>query len=213
MTFRVVRGQRTGGLFRVQGTCGVTDVMNTPDPRASTTLQQTERAGSEPAPPIPQHHNEGATIMTNTISDLDLINGALMGGSAKTVFGRDVEIGTQVTGEIVAVQRRHRRDRETGELLFWVNRKPTVAEAGQPVYDNVLLLQTDLQDDDEDDGMRSVYLDRDVQAAIRKAVLKARADGIAIGGVIEGLMYVGQNPNVKGGRIYDMAAYNPPAAA
>jgi hypothetical protein len=31
------------------------------------------------------------------MNDLDLINGALMGGAAKTVFGRDVEPGTQVT--------------------------------------------------------------------------------------------------------------------
>jgi hypothetical protein len=60
MTSRVVRGQRTGGISRVQGTCGVTDVMNPLDPRASTALQQTERAGSEPAPadiPAPQPHS------------------------------------------------------------------------------------------------------------------------------------------------------------
>jgi hypothetical protein len=56
MRFRVVRGQRTGGLSRVQGTGGVTDVSEPLDPRASTALQQPERAGSEPAPRNSPHH-------------------------------------------------------------------------------------------------------------------------------------------------------------
>ncbi|WP_280411004.1 hypothetical protein [Nocardia asiatica] len=145
------------------------------------------------------------------MTDLDLINSALMGGGdARSAFGRDVTPGTQVTGEIAAVQRRHRRHRETGELLYWVNKKPQPAESGQPVYDNVLIVATDAQEDDEDDGTRAVYLDRDVQKAIRKAVLEAKADGIAIGGRIVGLMYVGPDPKIKGGRVYDAKGYIAP---
>lgn len=150
--------------------------------------------------------------MTTTVNDLDLINADLMGGSARSVFGKDVEVGAQVSGEIVAVQRRHRRHRETGEYLYWVDRKPAVATSGQPVYDSILLVQTDQRDDEDDDGLRAIYLDRDVQRAIRAAVLKSRATGLAIGGQLAGLMYIGPDPKIKGGRVYDVKAYTPPAA-
>lgn len=144
------------------------------------------------------------------INDLDAINADLMGGSARSAFGRDVEAGTEISGEIISVLRRQRRHRETGEPLFWVNRRPTVAESGRPVLDSIVIVQTDAQDDDEDDGLRSVYLDRDVQTALRAGLRRARVGGIEIGGYLDGLMYVG--PNDKGtGRVYDLKEYRRPA--
>lgn len=211
MTSRVVRGQRTGGFSRVQGTCGVTDVMDTPDPRASTALQQTERAGSEPAPRKSPHHNifEGETIMTNTISDLDLINADLT-GPARNAFGREAKPGDQLTGELVEVERRHRHDGE-GNPLYWVDRKPSRIEAGRPVIDNVLIWQTDLQDDEEDDGRRLLRLDQDVKKALNVAMAEAGVKTLAFGARIEGFLYVGPAENGKG-RVYDGGTFIPPAA-
>lgn len=146
------------------------------------------------------------------MTDLDFINANLMGSDARSAFGSGAKPGDQLSGEIVAVERRHRRHRETGELLYWVNRKPTVAEGGQPVYDSVLLVQTDQAIDDDDDGMRALYLDRDVQKAVRAAVQASGASGIELGGQIVGLMFCGADPKIKGAREYQMKAYQPPAA-
>lgn len=146
------------------------------------------------------------------MTDLDFINATLMGSDARSAFGSGAKPGDQLTGEIVAVERRHRRHRETGELLYWVNRKPTPAESGQPVYDSVLLVQTDQAVDEDDDGMRALYLDRDVQKAVRAAVQASGAGGIELGGQIVGLLYVGPDPKIKGAREYQAKGYQPPAA-
>lgn len=147
--------------------------------------------------------------MTN---DLDAINADLMGGSARSAFGRDVRQGDAISGEIISVVRRQRRDRETGALLYWVNRKPTPAAAadGQPVMDSIVIVQTDLQEDNDDDGLRALYLDREVQAALRTALRKARVSGIEIGGYLDEFMFLGTNE--RGGRVYELRAYQPPAA-
>ncbi|MGY5308202.1 hypothetical protein [Nocardia gipuzkoensis] len=147
--------------------------------------------------------------MTNTLSDLDVINADLMGGNARNAFGKDIEPGAQVSGEIVAAVRRQRRDR-SGQPLFWVNRKPMTTPNGSPVIDSILILQTDAQDDEQDDGLRSLYLDRDVQRALAVALRRAKANGVAIGGRIEGFMYVGPNPDGGFGRVYDSGTYTAP---
>lgn len=145
-----------------------------------------------------------------TTNDLDAINADLMGGFPRSAFGRDVQQGDSISGEIVSVTRRHRHDRETGALLYWVNKKPTPAADGQPVLDSIVIVQTDLQEDNEDDGLRALWLDRDVQTALRAAVRKARASGIEIGGYLDEFMFVG--PNERGGRVYELRAYQPPTA-
>lgn len=146
--------------------------------------------------------------MTNALTDLDQINAELMGQGARNPFGRDIEIGAQVSGEIVAVVRRHRHNSK-GQPLFWVNRRPMVAQAGDPVIDSQLILETDERADEQDEGLRAITLDRDVQRAISGGVRRARSGGLAIGGRLEGLMYVGQAENGPG-RVYDLSAYVPP---
>ena len=149
--------------------------------------------------------------MTNTLSDLDQINAELMGQGARNPFGRDVEIGATVSGEIVGVVRRHRHNSQ-GQPLFWVNRRPMVAQAGDPVIDSQLILETNERDDEADDGLRAITLDRDVQRAIAAGVRRARAGGVAIGGRLDGLLYVGPVEGGGYGRNYDLRAYLPPAA-
>ncbi|MEU4843224.1 hypothetical protein [Nocardia testacea] len=183
------------------------------DPRASTTLYQA---------PVGQAVCLPALYLTTTfrfeendmtmINDLDAINADLMGGGGvgRSAFGRDAKQGDQISGEIIAVTRRQRLDRETGQPLFWVNRKPSTVTSGQPVLDSIVTVQTDLQDDEADDGLRALYLDREMQAALRTAVRKAGAGGIEIGGVLDGFMLVGTND--RGGRVYDVNGYRPPSA-
>lgn len=145
-----------------------------------------------------------------TISDLDLINADLMNPGVRNAFGRDVQRGDELTGDIVAVERRHRRDSQ-GQPLYWVDRKPSPIEAGPAVMDNVLIVATDAEEDEDDDGQRSLRLDRDVKKALRATLHEAGVKGVAIGGRLEGFMYVGQAEN-GAGRVYDGGKYIPPAA-
>ncbi|WP_328410983.1 hypothetical protein [Nocardia sp. NBC_00403] len=143
-----------------------------------------------------------------TISDLDQINADLMGGNARNAFGRNVQPGDELTGEIIAAVRRQRRNSE-GQPLFWVNRKPTPAVDGQPVIDSILIVDTGIRADEEDEGMRSLYMDRDVQRALFAAIRQSGAEGIKIGARIEGFVYVGP-AEVGVGRVYSGGTYLPP---
>ncbi|MEV6221941.1 hypothetical protein AB0M13_09850 [Nocardia fluminea] len=147
--------------------------------------------------------------MTNALTDLDQINAELMTGSARNPFGREVKPGDGVSGEIIAVIRRHRHNSQ-GQPLYWVNRRPTVAQSGDPVIDSQLIIETDAHDDDQDDGLRAVTMDRDVQRAIRTGLRRARANGVAIGGRIDALLFVGPGEGGNG-RVYDLGGYTAPA--
>ncbi|MEV6064903.1 hypothetical protein AB0L62_33300 [Nocardia asteroides] len=149
--------------------------------------------------------------MTSTLTDLDQINAEIMSQGATNPFGRDVEPGTGVSGEITAVIRRHRRNSK-GLPLFWVDRKPMAVEAGDPVIDSYLVVEVDQAElvDDHDEGLRLITLDRDVQRALRAGLRRARVAGVAVGGRIESLRYVAQVEGGGYGRVYDLGAYIPP---
>ncbi|MGW4365446.1 hypothetical protein ACWEKT_07350 [Nocardia takedensis] len=131
---------------------------------------------------------------------------------ARNPFGRDIEPGTMVSGQIVAVVRKHRHNSQ-GQPLFWVNRKPMVAAAGDPVIDSALVLEIEKgeRDTPDEEGLRLITLDRDIQRAISSGVRRARAGGIALGGILDGLMFVGPVEGGGYGRVYDLRAYLPPA--
>ncbi|MEV6070038.1 hypothetical protein AB0L82_26130 [Nocardia sp. NPDC052001] len=148
--------------------------------------------------------------MTTSLTDLDQINTELMTTGATNPFGKDVKPGDGVSGEIVAVVRRHRHN-SAGQPLFWVDRRPMPAAGGDPVIDSQLILETDARADEQDDGLYAITLDRDVMRAINAGVRRARAGGIALGGRLENLSYVG--PVESGyGRVYGLDAYTAPAA-
>ncbi|MFD4461331.1 hypothetical protein [Nocardia sp. NPDC058480] len=151
--------------------------------------------------------------MTNALTDLDQINAEIMSAGATNPFGKDIEAGAGVSGEIIAVIRRHRRNGK-GLPLYWIDRKPMVAEAGDPVIDSQLVVEIAPENyvDDQDEGLRVVTLDRDVQRAVRAGLRRARVAGVAVGGRLEGLLYVGPVAGGGYGRIYDLGAYIPPAA-
>jgi hypothetical protein len=116
----------------------------------------------------------------------DDINDFLMGGGGKA-FPFEA-VGDSVTGEIIHMDKRQQTHIETGAPLFW--------DDGNPKMMLVLQLQTDLQDDEDDDGIRNVYLrggnptvasgeGTSTLNAVRDAVKAAKApNGIEIGGVL-----------------------------
>ena len=151
--------------------------------------------------------------MTSTLTDLDQINAEIMTQGAVNPFARDIAPGTGVSGEIIAVVRRHRRNSK-GMPLYWVDRKPMAATGGDPVIDTQLVVEIapEALVDDQDEGLRLITLDRDVMRALRAGLRRARVDGVAIGGRLEGLLYVGPVEGGGYGRIYDLGAYIPPTA-
>ena len=181
--------------------------------------RQTTRGG--PVGLMPDDHlNETLTTnhtltkentMTNTMNDLDLLNADLMATRIPpNAFPKGAEQGDTLTGEIVDVTRRHRNDTK-GKLLYWVDGKPQPIEDGRAVIDNYLIVQTDIRLDEEDDGRRSLRVDRDVQVALRAALTAAGASGIQIGARIEGFMLT--VIDAAGNRHYDCNRYIPAPAA
>lgn len=82
------------------------------------------------------------------MSTWDDANEFLMSTGAKAFPFENV--GDAVTGTIVSMQKRQQTDMQTGKPAYWDN--------GDPKMMLMVTLQTELQDDDEDDGVRTVYL-------------------------------------------------------
>lgn len=113
----------------------------------------------------------------------DAVNEFLNSQGAKA-FSFD-NVGDTVSGEIVAMDLRQQTDMQTGEPLVWNN--------GSPRMVLVVTLQTDAQDDDNDDGQRTVWCrggnyvaEKGTGAssltAVKDALRKANATDIEIGG-------------------------------
>lgn len=137
--------------------------------------------------------------MSNTT---DEINAFLFGAGAKA-FPFD-NMGDMVSGKIVEMNKRQQTSIDDGTPQFWNN--------GDPKMMLVLTLQTELHDDDEDDGLRNIYLrggnfevaqgkGTSSLTAVRDAVKRSGSKmGIEVGGTLT-LQWTGTAPK-KG-------AYNP----
>lgn len=123
----------------------------------------------------------------------DDVNEFLMGSGAKAFdFG---EMGARVKGVIVAMQKRQQTDMQTGDPAFWAN--------GDPKYMLQVSLQTELQESNDDEGLRAVYLrggnyvpvkgkGTSSLNAVKDAVKRAGASkGLEIGGTLT-LEYSGE---------------------
>lgn len=134
----------------------------------------------------------------------DDVNEFLMGNAAKAFPFEN--LGDEVSGVITDMKKTQQTDMQTGEPVFWNN--------GDPKMMLRITLQTDLQDSEDDEGLRSVYLrggnpvavkgkGSSSLVAVKDAVRKSGAtDGIQIGGWLKlGHTGLGQSAN-KG--------FNPP---
>lgn len=117
--------------------------------------------------------------------------GFLMGGGVPSASF--LKIGASITGVICeppVVQQQ--RDMATGNPKTW--------EDGNPMWQLVVTLQTDLRDPqiEDDDGRRRVYMKNNMKKAVSDAVRKVKEKALAVGGSLT-ITYTGDGkPTQKG---------------
>ena len=135
-----------------------------------------------------------------------------MGESGKAFeFGA---IGDTVKGVITDMKKRQQTDFQTGQPAFWAN--------GDPKMMLMVSLQTEIQDTEDDEGIRNVYLRGGNYTALKgkgtaslvavKDAVKKSGKPIEIGGTLT-LQYSGEGPAPAKGmnpaKLYT-AHYQPP---
>lgn len=139
-------------------------------------------------------------------------NAMLMGGEKTKAFSFDgpppIMYAGEVVSELVPVQS---RNYDTDELEFWPD--------GKPKLQLVVKIQTDLQESDDDTGVRSLWLKGESQKAVANACRLARRQGLEVGGYLTIEYYAAQeNPPEPGKKkrfptkLY-RATYTPPQGA
>ena len=103
-------------------------------------------------------------------------------------------IGATVTGTVVDFDMRDQTDFTTGKPLTW--------DDGNPRKQLVVTLQTEEQTEPDDDGKRRLFIKGQMQGAVRDAVQKAGANGLAKGGTLT-VQYYADGEQAKRG-------FNPP---
>ena len=98
-------------------------------------------------------------------------NAFLMGGGARSASFKN--IGDQVQGTLFSCVTRQQTE-PGGKLKTY--------DDGNPMMQLVVTLLTAEQDDEDDDGLRAVYVKGKLRAALRAAILKAGEHGIEEGG-------------------------------
>lgn len=105
-----------------------------------------------------------------TQSDFD----DFMGGGSSQSF-QFINEGDSISGIIIEPpEKLQQTDIESGEPKFWPN--------GKPRWYYRIKLQTELRDNDEDDGIRSLSLSWHRLDAVRAAVREAKAPTLVVGG-------------------------------
>lgn len=85
------------------------------------------------------------------------------------------EIGATVVGFVHTVEVRQRTDIKTGEPMTWPD--------GNPRNQLVIALRTEAHEDEDDDGLRTLYvpIPSQMQKALADAIRKVGASGISAG--------------------------------
>lgn len=134
-------------------------------------------------------------------------NSFLMAGGAKSA--KFEAAGDAIKGIVEAADVTQQTDLTTGVPKTWDN--------GDPMMQLVVTIQTDLDDGDDDDGKRKLYLKGSKAdsslGAVKAAIREAGAKGIEIGGELV-VQYTGDGEPTKRGfnppKLY-RAKYTPPA--
>ncbi len=90
--------------------------------------------------------------------------------------------GDRIVGYITSMDVRQQTDIKSGEPKFWDDAQT------QPMMQLVVTLETEIREDEDDDGMRSVYIRGQMQRAVSDAVRKAGERGLANNGKL-GVQY------------------------
>lgn len=119
----------------------------------------------------------------------------LMSTGAKSAFNKNSVIGEQVSGTILSAMERQVTNYTSKQPEFWDN--------GDPKMQIVVSVQTDLREDADDDGARSIYIKvwgRDKVAllnAIRAAGYTKASEALAPGNRFTAA-FVGTEPSTRG---------------
>ena len=103
----------------------------------------------------------------------DEANAFLMSGGAGRSASFEKE-KDRVWGVIMGYAVRQQTEYQTRKPMFWPD--------GNPMNELVVTLLTDDRVDDEDDGLRKVYVKGQMQQAVQKAVIAAGETGLSEGG-------------------------------
>lgn len=98
--------------------------------------------------------------------------------SAKAAFNKDSKIGDTVTGTVLSFEVRQTRDYDTNELETW--------DDGSPCRQIVVNVQTDIFEDEDDNGERSIYVKwwGTSRRAFLRAIKEAGAKDLEEGGTL-----------------------------
>lgn len=126
----------------------------------------------------------------------------LMGGAGRSAQFK--KHGDLVEGVIMHAEVRQQTSFDDGSLLYW--------DDGKPRNQLVVTLQTEDHEDDDDDGIRKVYVKGQMTKAVQKAVLESGQRGLGNGGKLT-VQYVSDAESKKkgmpGAKQY-VAMYEPP---
>ena len=136
--------------------------------------------------------------MTNQIDPNAFLMGT-GGRSAKFEAEGDVAVGY-----ITHYEMRQQTDIKTGAPKTW--------DDGNPMMQLVVTIDTETREDEDDDGVRTVYIKGQMQKAVSDAIRKAGEHGLGIGGKL-GIKYVStaapKQRGFNGAKQYS-AKYEPP---
>lgn len=123
----------------------------------------------------------------------------LKSGGGKAAFNKDSMPGTIVTGTVVDIKTRQKKEYGTG--------KPMFSQKGNPKYEALITVQTNLQEAPDDDGRRTIYINMwgVQQDAIRKACEAAHCEGPVEGDMFTAT-YVGlgqAQPGMSAPKLYE----------
>jgi hypothetical protein len=115
-------------------------------------------------------------------------NKFLMGGGGKSAAFK--QKGDAITGVIISMEERQQTDFDSGKPLEW--------DDGKPKMQLVISLLTEESVDEDDDGMRRLYVKGNLQRAIREAVIKSGKRTVSDGAMLT-VTYTGDDvPTRKG---------------
>lgn len=123
----------------------------------------------------------------------------LKSGGGKAAFNKDSMPGTIVTGTVVDIKTRQKKEYGTG--------KPMFSQKGNPKYEALITVQTNLRETPDDDGRRTIYINMwgVQQDAIRKACEAAKCEGPVEGDTFTAT-YVGlgqAQPGMSAPKLYE----------
>lgn len=133
---------------------------------------------------------------------MDSANDLLLGSGGKTA--KFPEIGAKVVGTVLSADTSQQTDID-GVPKFW--------DDGKPMMQVVVQLQTDNREDDEDDGVRKLYVKGNMHKAVQEVVRVHR--GLAVGGKLAVAYYADGEQKRKGYSAPKLfkAQYTPPATS